>query len=299
MPGVHLSETPAGFAALCRDIPSFIQGDNDLFIARNSWAFRFDGLMPSTGRKDISVIILIHNNRSIIGRCLETMMIHGEYDLKEIIVVDNASSDGGGEYVRSRFPDVLVIENSVNGCSSGRNLGAASATGDILAFFDSDQWITSRSCFEEARAVLQDNPCVGAVGWSAGWFEKGRKDLGGMIVDYLPDRGNNRESCERGFRTDIGYLATSGFFIERSFFEELDGFDENYDPTCFEDTDLSFQVKAAGREIAYRDFTGIRHQPHQTTRSGSSSHQALFEKNARYMRKKWADHKEFFLDYTP
>ena len=299
MPGVYLAETPAGFAALCRQLPASASGDNDMFIAQNSWACRADKLLPAGGRNDMSVVILIHNNRSIIGRCLETMILHGASDLREIIVVDNASSDGGSEYVRKCFPDVRVVKNPVNGCSSGRNLGASVATGDFLAFFDSDQWITSRSCFEEARAILTMDPDVGATGWSAGWFEKGRKDLGGIIVDYLPDRGNNVEMCENGYRTDIGYLATSGFFMERSLFEELGGFDENYDPTCFEDTDLSFQIKAAGRKIAYRDFTGIRHQPHQTTKSGTSSHQSLFEKNAAYMRKKWADRKEFFLDYTP
>jgi GT2 family glycosyltransferase len=297
MPNVHIADTPQDFAALCRDMPCNETGENDLFIAKNSWSCRADTLLMPLGRRDMSVVILMHNNRQIIGRCLETLIMHGRYDLKEVIVVDNASSDGGAEYVKRRFPDVILVKNCKNGCSSGRNLGAARATGDYLIFFDSDQWFTSRSFFEEARAILSNYPDVGAAGWSAGWFEKGRKDLGGMIVDYLPDRGVNKEVWEKGFRTDIGYLATSGFFIRRKLFEQLDGFDEYYDPTCFEDTDLSFQVKRAGYKIAFRDFTGIRHQPHQTTRSGSREHQRLFERNASYMREKWKDFKEFFIDY--
>jgi GT2 family glycosyltransferase len=86
-------------------------------------------------------------------------------------------------------------------------------------------------------------------------------------------------------------------FLSREVFNKTDGFDTNYDPTCFEDTDLSFQIKALGYKIAYRDIGGIRHQLHQTTKSGSDSHQALFRRNAKYMRNKWATHPDYFLDY--
>ena len=299
LPNVYIAHTPDEFAHLCATVTKADDQVTDYFIAENSWRRRADMLVPASGSNNVSVIILIHNNRGIIGRCLKTLLMHGKDYFKEVIVVDNASADGGYEYVRDTFPEVTIVRNSVNGCSSGRNLGVSVSSGKYLAFFDSDQWFTSRCFFEEAIGILEKDPGVGAIGCSAGWIEKERKDLGGVIVDYLPARGTNSDVYLHGHRTDIGYLATSGMFLSREVFNKTDGFDTNYDPTCFEDTDLSFQIKALGYKIAYRDLGGIRHQPHQTTKSGSDSHQALFRKNAKYMRNKWATHPDYFLDYDP
>lgn len=111
--------------------------DNDIFISNNSWFTRLDKLIPSSKleyNKAVTAVILIHNNAGIIGRCLTTLIEHCSYYLKEVIVVDNNSSDGGYEYVRDNFPTVQIVQNPVNGCSSGRNLGASLATAPYIVF---------------------------------------------------------------------------------------------------------------------------------------------------------------------
>ncbi|MCD2511084.1 glycosyltransferase [Comamonas endophytica] len=304
-PGVLIGNSPGEFAQWCSnlDMVSLPTLENDRFISQNSWFSRLDVLLGKQRsmrfEKSVSAVILIHNNQKIIGRCLETLLHHSQSYLKEIIVVDNSSSDGGAEYVEMNFPTVKLIRNPVNGCSSGRNLGAASATGKYLAFFDSDQWFTSSSCFEEALTLLERDANIGAIGWGAGWFDRNHSDLGGMITDYCPHRGMNQSAVSRGYRADIGYLATCGFFIPKSVFDATSGFDVFYDPTCFEDTDLSFQIKQLGLDVCYRDLTGIRHQPHQTTgaNSGSDTYNRLFNRNANYFKEKWKDHGHFLVEY--
>lgn len=304
-PGVKIANTPEQFAVLCGDL-SQCDGDRSLtekFISENSWFSRLDRIMDVTGRTkykgSVSAIILIHNNRNIIGRCLESLQYHCKSYLREIIVVDNASTDGGADFVSQNFPDVKLFKNALNGCSSGRNLGVEHASGEYLAFFDSDQWFTSSCAFEEALKIMETNASVGAVGWGGGWFDAGRSDLGGMIADYSPNRGMNSKAIMRGFRSDIGYLGTCGFFMPKSVFDAIDGFDCAYDPTCFEDTDLSFQIKKLGLLICHRDLTGIRHQPHQTTAadSGSAAYRELFMRNAKYFKEKWKDYHDFYVDY--
>ena len=304
-PGVSIANSPEEFASLCASIEiSEAQiRDNDQFISRNSWFSRLDSLV-GTGKtqyfdRTVSAIILIHNNKNIIGRCLETLLQHCSAYLKEVIVIDNASNDGGAEYVETNFPTVKVLRNPVNGCSSGRNLGVASATGKYLAFFDSDQWFTSSSCFAEALTILERDANVGAIGWGAGWFDPHDANLGGMIADYCPNRAMNQTAITKGYRSDIGYLGTCGFFTPKTIFDATAGFDVGFDPTCFEDTDLSFQIKLIGFDICYRDLTGIRHQPHQTTgaNTGSIAYTTKFNKNATYFKKKWADYPHFFTDY--
>lgn len=306
-PGVFIADTPQEFADLCM---SAAETDellilNDHFISKNSWYGRLDAIThKSTNTNDfngdVSAIILIHNNMKIIGRCLDSLLTHGKHHLREIIVVDNASSDGGAEFIEHNYPNVRLLRNAQNGCSSGRNLGVSAAGGQYLAFFDSDQWFTSSSFFEEALNILKKDASVGVVGWAAGWFDRTRTDLSGMIADYCPNRAMNEVAISKGYRSDIGYLGTGGFFIPKSVFDATSGFDTYYDPTCFEDTDLSFQVKNLGFKICYRDLTGIRHQPHQTTGANNqnSDYTALFLRNAEYFKKKWAEHPDFFTNYT-
>ena len=274
--------------------------NNDLLVASNSWLSRLESLVPVDARQDVSVVILIHNNAKIIGRCLQTLLLHCTPYIREVIVVDNASSDGGAEIVERDFPTVRLIRNPENGCSSGRNLGVQHATGKYITFFDSDQWFTGSSGFVEALSILEKNANVGVIGWNAGWFDATRTDLGGMIADYCPNRAMNANAIRNGYRSDIGFLGTSGFFMRRATFDAIEGFDTFYDPTCFEDTDLCFQVRALDMEVSFRDLSGVRHQPHQTTGadSGSDRYKQLFLRNANYFKEKWKNYPEFFLDYN-
>jgi GT2 family glycosyltransferase len=146
---------------------------------------------------------------------------------------------------------------------------------------------------------LESHAEIGAVGWSAGWLDLSVENLGAPIVDNFPDRAMNKAASIKGYRTDVTYLGTGGLFIPRSVFEATGGFDVAYDPTSFEDTDLSFAVKRLGFEIAYRDLTCIRHDAHQTTTASKESpeYMELFNRNSKYFLNKWIDYRHYFIKY--
>ncbi|WP_083868363.1 polysaccharide pyruvyl transferase family protein [Dyella ginsengisoli] len=291
--GVPLKDAVAG----ARSIEDYA------YVSKGTWLNRAEQLMRADFPLSVSVVVLIHNNRKIIERCISTLLTQCGKWIREIVIVDNQSSDGGAELVEARYGSddrIKLVRNRENGCSSGRNLGVQNSSGEYIAFFDSDQWLTSASAFAEAVYILEKNPDVGTVGWNAGWFDASRDDLGGPISDYVPNRGMSRIALLKGYRDDVGFLGTSGMFIKRELFDKIEGFDTFYDPTCFEDTDICFQIKKAGFSVAFRDLAGIRHQPHQTTGAseGSERYRKLFARNAEYFRKKWADYPEFFVDYS-
>src|SRR5262249_37967167 len=159
------------------------------FAMENTWGFRLGSILRLPERKEISVIVLIHNNASLIDRCIRSLKINAAKYSYEIIIVDNASSDGGAEIVRRNHPDIRVVANGRHGCASGRNLGVSVSSGKYVAFFDSDQWITSEFGFLEALELLDRHAEIGAVSWAAGWVSPRNGSLGGPIVDYLPARG--------------------------------------------------------------------------------------------------------------
>jgi GT2 family glycosyltransferase/glycosyltransferase involved in cell wall biosynthesis len=298
-PNVHIASSATHFAELCaQELRGLMSTDG--FIMENTWAYRLDRILsPRRVSGSVSIVVLMHNNESIIRRCLDSLKLHASDFAADVIVVDNQSVDDGPRIVESEYPWVKLVRNHKNGCSSGRNLGVAEAVGDTLMFLDSDQWLTSRGCFEEALLLLDSRHDLGAVGWAAGWFADGNENFGGPIVDYLPHRGTDvAEYREEGVRTDIAYLGSGGLFVPREVFDHVGGFDEYFDPTCFEDTDFALAIKASGLSIAYRNLQGIRHQPHQTTGASAdnAAYQELFRRNADYFRRKWLGRPEFFFD---
>ena len=108
----------------------------------------------------------------------------------------------------------------------------------------------------------------------------------------------DEDASIRGYRTDVAYLGSGGLFIPRTVFEATGGFDPTYDPTSFEDTDLSFAIKKLGFKIAYRDLSCIRHDAHRTTiaTDNSPEYLELFTRNSKYFQEKWKNYRQYFIE---
>ncbi len=275
----------------------------DTFITKNNWYARctdiLDTLFTENSKKadkkiynNLSIIVLNYNNKQVITRCIDTLLMYNSRYNYEIIIVDNQSTDGSYELLEKKYKGkIKLIKNQKNGCSSGRNLGVENSTKEYILFLDSDQWILNKYWIDNyINLILNDNN-IGAVAWNAGWFNnEGRayKVVDGFGFRYMEPNILARK--------DIGYLATCGFMMEKQLFEKIKGFDINYDPTCYEDTDLSLKIRNSGKEIYYSTYLGVGHLPHQTTKSGSAEHTKLINKKADYFYKKWSKQNKKLLE---
>ncbi len=304
-PNTYCGNTGDEWAAFIQqDTPVDVEAAAD-FVYRNSWCYRIQGILdrvyPFEARRcpekyygKISVVTLNYNNKGIIDRCVDSLLRNNDRYHYEIVVVDNQSSDGSYEQLQKKYGNqITLVKNKKNGCSSGRNLGVKNAKGDYIIFLDSDQWVIYKYWLDVYLDLYEHLKNVGLISWSAGWFNnKGRAY---HVVDsfpyrYMPPTG----IC----RCDIGYLGSGGMIIARSLFEQIDGFDEAYDPTCYEDTDISLKVRHAGKEIYYSPYLALIHLPHQTTKAGSSAHRRLTEEKQRYFSSKWRNLDPDLLKYT-
>lgn len=285
-PNVYYGDTPSEWISIMENNP-IAEDDFVPFINQNNWydrCYKIINLLNKDKKVQdkISVIILNRNNKKVIFRCVDSLLTHNKYNY-QIIVVDNQSEDGSYEMLEEKYKDrITLIKNNKNGCACGRNLGVSHATGDILVFLDSDQWALSGDWLDNALDILDTQRNIGAVGWAAGWFSPG--SVGGPICDYLPNRGVDKNEL---YRTDIAYLGTGGLVLNKSLFYQIGGFDEQLDPTCYEDTDFTLGIKYLGFDLAYSPYLPIFHLPHQTTHSGSAAHAQLMKKNGDYFKAKW------------
>ena len=92
---------------------------------------------------EVSIIIINYNTWNLLASCIDSIQEHFEGVLHEIIVVDNASSDGSVEKIRENFPDVRLITNHENmGFAKANNQGAKVAHGEFLFLLNSDTLLT-------------------------------------------------------------------------------------------------------------------------------------------------------------
>jgi glycosyltransferase involved in cell wall biosynthesis len=129
----------------------------------------------------VSVICPVHNRRHLIGDTLKSLMAQTRAP-DEIIVVDDASTDGTADFVRAFAPGVQVIALRDNqGPGAARNAGLRQATGSHVIFFDSDDlatddYIAARvECAEATGADIVYGP------WTPVWIEKGRCEHDGYV----------------------------------------------------------------------------------------------------------------------
>ena len=112
----------------------------------------------------LSVIILNYNVRYFLEQCVESVQeallnIDGE-----IIVVDNNSSDDSCEMMKTRFPNVKLIENTLNlGFPKGNNIGVAQSKGDYICILNPDT-VVAEDTFAKILAFAEKQTNIGIVG---------------------------------------------------------------------------------------------------------------------------------------
>jgi len=112
----------------------------------------------------ISVIIVNWNTREHLRRCLQSIFENPANGPLEVIVVDNASSDGSQEMVKSLFPSVRLVCSDCNaGFARGNNIGFQHAQGNYLFILNPDTLVLP-NCLDRLRAFLETHPEAGVVG---------------------------------------------------------------------------------------------------------------------------------------
>lgn len=201
----------------------------------------------------------------------------------EIVVVENGSEDDSAARLGALGDEIVLVESPLNlGFAGGCNLGAQRATGDILAFLNSD----ARPDAEWIAAAVEGlfDPTVGAVAsrvldWEgklvdfidAGltWFGKGYKP-------FVGERAGTLGMSPK----DVLFGTGSAMFVRRSVFSELGGFDERFF-MFYEDVDFGWRLNLMGHRFLYVPTSVAYHRHHATAeRFGRFRETYFLERNA-------------------
>ena len=121
-------------------------------------------LEPRPRAPRVSVVIVVWNAKKFVLECLETLREHCAKVCSEVIVVDNASSDGSAELVAERFPEFKLIRNPENfGFAKANNIGIAQCSGDYVCLVNSDVKFLD-DCISPMIEYLSKNQRAAMVG---------------------------------------------------------------------------------------------------------------------------------------
>jgi GT2 family glycosyltransferase len=245
--------------------------------------------------------VLNHNGKHLAETCLHSVYA-AAYPANDVILVDNASTDGSVAYLRTRFPDVVMLTNGDNlGVAGGRNRGFREAVrrgNDYVLSLDNDARIDPH-CISALVTVAESDSGIGVVGPKT--YEgnsPGILQCTGGRVTYTqnvcaqrgagePDRGQYDTMDE------VDYFPGFGFMARREVFERLHFLDENFYGYGHEDTDFCLRALQLHYRIVYVPQAVMWHEGSATIGSYTPRKKYLEAVNSVYFVRKYGRPKQW------
>ena len=226
-----------------------------------------DTMPHAVAAPDISIVIVSCNTRETLRQCLQSVIDEASALIAEIIVVDNASTDGSSEMVEQAFPHVVLLRSAINlGFGEGNNLALRQARGRYFVLLNSDAFLQPGAL---ARAVhhMEANPAVGLGGGrligrdgssqpSSRCFHSVLDDaivLSGLAAKFPRSKffGRfDRTWADENQAAPVDWVPGAFSIIRPSALKRVGFFDPNFF-LYYEEVDLCMRMKRAGIPIWY------------------------------------------------
>jgi GT2 family glycosyltransferase/2-polyprenyl-3-methyl-5-hydroxy-6-metoxy-1,4-benzoquinol methylase len=217
----------------------------------------------------VSIIIPHYNGTDLLRRCLRALQLT-EYEPVEILVVDNASTDGSGETAKEEFPQIKLIREMTNhGFAGGCNIGMREASGKYVVLLNNDAVVTPAWLRHLVRAA-EDDPKIGALQPKIlGYSQSSHFDYAGAaggfmdVLGYPFARGRifftlEADSGQYERESNIFWATGTCTLLRRSAVERVGELDETFF-AHMEEIDLDWRLHMAGYRVAYDPKSVVHH----------------------------------------
>ncbi len=214
----------------------------------------------------ISVVILNWNGLDCLSDCIESVE-QTEYSNIEIIVVDNASTDGSPEIIGNKFPNVKLLKLSENiGFAAGNNRGFQKARGKFIATLNNDV-VVAPTWLNQPVEYLEQDETVGIISCRQMNF-KNREIIDCLYTYPLRSLLLNSMGCGKQYSQTTELFSEPGYVIgaggasaiyRKKLLDELGGFDERY-VSYHEESDLCLRAFLSGWKSLYAPSAVVYHR---------------------------------------
>jgi len=223
----------------------------------------------------VSVIIVSWNAAQLLDACLSSL----RSEAAEVVVVDNASTDGSADVAARYDPGVRLLRQVRNeGFAGGVNAGVGAATGDHLLLLNPDAEAMPGAVAQLSRFLDEHPDAAAAAGRlvdadgrpQLGWNVRRLPALWNLVSELLlVDRLWPRNPWRRRWLaldfdatvcSEVEQPAAACLMVRRSVFQRLGGLDDRYFPAWFEDVDFCRRLRTAGGRIWFCPDAVFRHR---------------------------------------
>jgi GT2 family glycosyltransferase/glycosyltransferase involved in cell wall biosynthesis/SAM-dependent methyltransferase len=264
------------------------------FARENTWAKRGEVLDAALNAlfPKVSVIVLTFNQLEFTQRCLASLERFTQYPNWELIIVDNASTDGTPKFLEDFAKDRPYVRLTLNrtnvGFAAGNNQGARSADGEFLVFLNNDTYVTAgwlgdmlvHFGAEPNLGLL--NPVTNNIGNEA------KIDLAYTTMAEMAIAAKAYTLKHAKVRLALTGAAFFCVMLRRRVWEDIGELDEKYGMGFFEDDDYSMRARKKGYSLACADDVFVHHHLSASfNKLADERRKELFERNKRYFESKW------------
>ncbi len=241
----------------------------------------------------LSVIIVNYNVKYFLEHCLNAVSKACKNIEAEIIVVDNASTDGSRSFLEARFSNVKFIWNETNlGFSKANNLGLKFTTGEYTLFLNPDT-IVPEDCFEKCIDFFETHADCGAIGvkmidGSGNFLKESKRSFPTPAASFYKLTGLHKlfPTHKKFAAYYAGHLSESNtasvevlsgafMMVSDKMLKRVKGFDEDFF-MYGEDIDLSYRIKKTGFKNYFFADTTIIHFKGESTQKNNPEYAARF-----------------------
>ena len=250
----------------------------------------------------VSVLVINWNTRELLEPCLASVLSGPDAQLvSEVVVVDNGSTDGSADEIRSRWPQVTLVSNEDNlGYTKASNQGLAHCTGEYVLLLNTDAWVLPGALERMVERLATDRRCA-VVGprleygdgawqrWTAGLAPTLRSAATYLL--FL-DRSKRYALRSMYLGRDVteplerDWVSSACMLVRRAAFDEIGGMDESF--FCYmDDVDVCQRVRDRGWTVWYDPKARAVHLMGQSTKrqTAVSSPMALRSFNRYFARR--------------
>jgi len=204
----------------------------------------------------ISIIIPVHNGEATLDECLRALH-RNDYLNREIIVVDDVSTDRSVEIARANAATIIMLDEK-SGPATARNWGALAATGDILFFIDADVKVPS-DALSLVSCAFEDTSVEAITGLFSDIqrYKNFSSEYKNLWMNHTYEK----------LEGTVSVFYTSGAAVLRDVFLDVGNFDENYRRPSIEDTDFGHRLKEDGHDIYINKGLAVEHIKKYSLRS--------------------------------
>jgi len=225
-------------------------------------------VMPTSATPRASLVIPVYGAFAHTLACLRAIAAHPPAAAFEVIVVDDASPDDSLPKLRAIDGLHLHARATNGGFIAACKDGASLARGEVLVFLNNDT-VPQPGWLDALLATFETHPAAGLVGAKLLYPDGRLQEAGGVVFadgsGWNYGRFEDPADCRYTYLRDADYVSGAAIAIPRDLFARLGGFDARYAPAYYEDTDLAFKVRAAGRRVLYQPASVVVHDEGTTS----------------------------------